>query len=157
MKGDNGHASSSRHDFVPRAYRESGSAEVPDCQSAPWPEHLHRAAARVVADFQVAGAVPMSFSCRASDSDIGLATVVVELVGCRYGFGVSLSGSPAEILVALADGVQEHWGECPQTWGEARPACPGHSHPAEARIERGVAHWTCPADGRLLAPIGELR
>jgi hypothetical protein len=41
-------------------------------------------------------------------------------------------------------------------WAQARPACPGHGHPASPDVVGGVAVRRCPRDGRVLAPVGEL-
>jgi hypothetical protein len=65
--------------------------------------------------------------------------------------------TPAEMAVNLADHLQDQF--FPETggaWGQARPACPGHAHPAEPRLIDGVAWWTCPRDGRTFARFGML-
>ena len=41
-------------------------------------------------------------------------------------------------------------------WAEARPACPGHRHPALAQVLDGEAWWTCPAAGTRLGRFGTL-
>jgi hypothetical protein len=65
--------------------------------------------------------------------------------------------TPAELAVGLADYLQEQF--FPQTaadWGQARPRCPGHRHPATAQLIDGDALWTCPSDGRTIASFGAL-
>ena len=65
------------------------------------------------------------------------------------------SGDPAEILFELADQLQEQF--FPETfgaWGEARPACPGHTHPAEPTVIDSIACWICPTTGEALGRIG---
>jgi hypothetical protein len=65
--------------------------------------------------------------------------------------------SPAELAVTLADHLQEQF--FPETggaWGQARPACPGHAHPAEPQLIDGDAWWTCPQDGHAFAQFGTL-
>jgi hypothetical protein len=68
------------------------------------------------------------------------------------------SGPRAEMLVSWADWLQEQF--FPETlgaWGEARPECPGHPHPASADELDGEAWWVCPVDGRRIGRIGQLR
>jgi hypothetical protein len=65
----------------------------------------------------------------------------------RGGFG--------EVAVALADGLQDELVESRGGWGEARPACPGHGHPAAAGLEGRSAWWWCPVTGRRLRRIGK--
>jgi hypothetical protein len=63
----------------------------------------------------------------------------------------------AEMAVSLADHLQEQF--FPETggaWGQARPPCPGHAHPALARLIDDEAWWTCPLDGRALSRFGML-
>jgi hypothetical protein len=64
----------------------------------------------------------------------------------------------AELIVRFADYLQEQF--FPETrgaWGEARPMCPRHSHPAVPVEVEGEAWWTCPDDGQKLAIIGAQR
>lgn len=65
--------------------------------------------------------------------------------------------TPAEMAVGLADYLQEQFfPEAAAAWGQARPLCPGHSHPAEPRLIDGDAWWTCPRDGHEVARFGAL-
>jgi len=65
--------------------------------------------------------------------------------------------SPAELAVGLADYLQEQFfPETAAAWGQARPPCLGHRHPAEPQLIDGDAWWTCPAEGRAIAPFGAL-
>ncbi|WP_141698570.1 hypothetical protein [Streptomyces lushanensis] len=56
----------------------------------------------------------------------------------------SMTEAEAVALLAeqLQDGVLEHTGGAPL------PPCPGHSHPAVAKVVDTVASWTCPENGR---------
>lgn len=72
------------------------------------------------------------------------------------GFSIGLFDEPARQLVDVADAIQDEWCETGAGWAQARPACPGHAHPARAVAEDGAAWWSCPRDGRRLAPIGAL-
>jgi hypothetical protein len=42
-------------------------------------------------------------------------------------------------------------------WGEARPVCPGHRHPACAELLEGEAWWICPTDRHRVKRIGGTR
>jgi hypothetical protein len=78
----------------------------------------------------------------------------VEADGHAFGFGAPTSGPAAKILVAVAERLQDNFAELREAWGEARPACPMHTHPLEP-IERGcAAWWVCPRSGEPVAPIG---
>ena len=71
--------------------------------------------------------------------------------------GYEAQGEEGENLVVdLANYLQDQvLAESQGAWGEARPRCPGHVHPAEARLVEDEAWWICPADDRLLARIGQ--
>jgi hypothetical protein len=72
----------------------------------------------------------------------------------RSGFQVFGTRGPA-LLVAFADWLQEQFfAETRAAWGQPRPPCPGHSHPAEAALIADEAWWTCPVDQRQIAPLG---
>jgi hypothetical protein len=63
----------------------------------------------------------------------------------------------ARFLLVLADWLQDQFfPETRSAWGEARPACPGHPHPARAVNVADEAWWTCPLDGRRIARIGRV-
>jgi hypothetical protein len=59
-------------------------------------------------------------------------------------------------LVLVADWLQDFFLESRGAWGETRPACPRHSHPAQAELLHDEAWWMCPTAGHRLAPIGQL-
>ena len=61
----------------------------------------------------------------------------------------------AALAVHLAYQLQDQFfPESEGAWGEARPPCPGHSHPATPELLDGEAWWTCPRDGRRIARFG---
>ncbi len=81
----------------------------------------------------------------------------------RHGTGAAGRGVPdrstprAQLLVEWADWLQEQvFPETRSAWGEARPECPGHPHPASAALLDGEAWWVCPRDGRRVGRIGQL-
>ena len=70
-------------------------------------------------------------------------------------FSSSYARTGAELAVACADLLQEHgFPESEGAWGEARPACRGHSHPAKPTVLDGEAWWICPNTGQRQSLIG---
>lgn len=78
----------------------------------------------------------------------------------RFGVGLEVPdrlAPRAELLVSWADALQEQFfPETRAAWGEARPECPGHPHPASAIELDGEAWWVCPVDSRRIGRIGQL-
>lgn len=65
--------------------------------------------------------------------------------------------STAERLVRFASWLQEQvYPETHAAWGQARPPCPGHPHPAAPRETAGQAWWVCPVDRHKIGVIGTL-
>jgi hypothetical protein len=76
--------------------------------------------------------------------------------GDSAGCGIGHDDSP-EARVELADWLQEQFfAETRDAWGEARPQCPSHSHPAVPKEQDGEAWWVCPVDGHKVGQIGRL-
>jgi hypothetical protein len=61
--------------------------------------------------------------------------------------------TPVKVKVEYRPGAE--WDELHGAWAEARPACPGHPHPAVPLELDGQAWWMCPRDERRIARIGE--
>ncbi|HTT87540.1 MAG TPA: hypothetical protein VMF60_09250 [Acidimicrobiales bacterium] len=62
---------------------------------------------------------------------------------------------PQELIVRVADIIQEGVIEGPEHWGAAFPPCPAHpNHPMGAAIIDGVASWVCPRGLVEPIPIG---
>lgn len=123
----------------------------------PIPDAVASAARRVIADVDGAEPLPItlvSYIQRSEDSVLGM--LIISVGESVYGFGVDPVASDAELVWEVAEGVQEYLSETDLAWGQARPVCPGHPHPAIARIDGGIVVWTCPHDGRRLAVAGEL-
>jgi hypothetical protein len=71
------------------------------------------------------------------------------------GFSFSYAHAGAEVVVAFADLLQDQvFPESRGAWGEARPSCPGHHHPAEPTVLDGEAWWICPETSQRLSIIG---
>jgi hypothetical protein len=59
-----------------------------------------------------------------------------------------------DVLVVIADVLQESLAETRVAWGQSRPPCPNHPHPARPEIRDGEAWWICPRDAIALYRIG---
>jgi hypothetical protein len=57
-----------------------------------------------------------------------------------------------DLVATVADGLQEAYID--EFW-EARPRCPFHEHPLDARVDGDTAIWACP-HGIWKRPIGSL-
>jgi hypothetical protein len=57
------------------------------------------------------------------------------------------SWSAADIIYRLFGEMQDYLADHKVAWGEARPPCPGHSHPRNLVLEGTRLHWNCPTDG----------
>jgi hypothetical protein len=73
-----------------------------------------------------------------------------------YGGGnwVPRSLTGPELLVLVADILQEDLAETFTGWGQARPPCPHHPHPARPGVRDGEAWWICERDDELLNRVG---
>lgn len=75
----------------------------------------------------------------------------------EYGGGnwVPRSLTGANLLVLVAELLQEALVETRTAWGESRPRCPHHRHPARPALRGGEAWWICPSTNKQLWRIGE--
>jgi hypothetical protein len=75
-----------------------------------------------------------------------------------FGLGIGRQSASRELLmVQFADQLQEQFfPETRAAWGEARPTCPGHPHPATPVLLDDQAWWACPVDQSRIARIGQL-
>jgi hypothetical protein len=75
----------------------------------------------------------------------------------EYGGGnwVPRSLTGPELLVQVADILQEALAETSAGWGQARPLCPHHPHPARPIVRDDEAWWVCERDDELLYRIGQ--
>jgi hypothetical protein len=115
------------------------------------PAWVHDAVARCLHDMQQ----PTAVDLRLALSDDGEYLVFRESDGSGSGFYLMNDQRGADLVVSLADFLQEQvFPETREAWGEARPACPGHQHPAAPSVVRGEAWWLCPDTNRQLSIIG---
>ena len=84
-------------------------------------------------------------------------TLWVQEAGDRSVTGVSVPRADTAFLTLhLADQLHEQFFlESSGAWGEARPVCPGHGHPADADLHDAAAWWVCPATREPLWRVGE--
>ena len=71
------------------------------------------------------------------------------------GNSVSRSLTGPRLLVRVAEILQESLAETEAGWGQARPPCPHHPHPARPAIRDGEAWWVCERVNELLYRIGQ--
>jgi hypothetical protein len=55
--------------------------------------------------------------------------------------------SAAEIIYRLFGEMQDYLADSDMAWGEARPSCPGHTHPRGLVREGTRLRWECRANG----------
>lgn len=143
-------STSTRFSFSP------GPVQPPPAPQA-LPASLVPSVEAALQDMQQPNPVPLTVGYRPLEEPDNFGVVLfTEPDGYGFGFGVSSDASTTELLLALADGLQENFPELPAAWGQARPACPGHGHPMQPREHQGEAWWVCPREGRPVAPIGSL-
>ena len=124
----------------------------------PLPEWLRAAVDAVLGDLQHPH--PLSLRVGYDLSADGWPTLWVSEEDDRFscvGCGLNDGVRGPELMVHIADYLQEQFfPESRGAWGEARPECPGHPHPALPELSDGQAWWVCPRDGHRLGLIGQL-
>lgn len=60
-----------------------------------------------------------------------------------------------ELLAIVAEILQEDLAETEVAWGQARPPCPYHPHPARPVVRDGEAWWICERLNERLYRIGQ--
>jgi hypothetical protein len=126
---------------------------VPDTQSPP-PDWLDEPLRAILHDLQQPRPIPLRYGF---SEDADGAWLWIEELGVPGATGVWIPPETegAALTAWLADHLQEQFfPESAAAWGEARPACPGHGHPAIASADGDEAWWRCPADHRRIAVIG---
>lgn len=59
------------------------------------------------------------------------------------------------LVARVAEILQEDLAETDVAWGQARPPCPHHPHPARPVVRNGEAWWICERVGEPLYRIGQ--
>jgi AbrB family looped-hinge helix DNA binding protein len=62
---------------------------------------------------------------------------------------------PPQLAVAVAEILQEALAETAAGWGQARPPCPYHPHPARPKIKDDEPWWVCSTNDQSLWRIGQ--
>jgi hypothetical protein len=122
----------------------------------PAPAWLQAMADAVARDLGDDGPLPLDVSFAPRRGPDALGDVRVRFADGGGAFSIGLLDAPADQLAAIASAIQDEWSESSAGWGEARPPCPGHAHPARVAVDGDAAWWSCPRDGRRLAPVGAL-
>ena len=84
----------------------------------------------------------------------GVVLGVFEPDGTGGGRFVSRSLDPLDLLLAVAEIVQDECAETTAGWGQPRPPCPYHPHPARPAARNGEAWWICTLRDERLYRIG---
>jgi hypothetical protein len=127
---------------------------APD-ESQPLPRWLVEAVDALMADLQQPSPLDLRLGFDAVEQ-----TLWISEGGGRdaiFNFGLWGEERGAALFVTLAHWLQEQF--FPETrgaWGQARPECPGHTHPAEAAAIDNEAWWLCPRDYHQIARVGHL-
>jgi hypothetical protein len=117
------------------------------------PDWVREAVERCLHDLQQPSVVELRLEW--STGAAGDYLMLWEPDGSGSGFSVFDAEAGAEFDVSLADFLQDQvFPESREAWGEARPACPGHQHPATPTVVDGDAWWVCPTAGTRLSVIG---
>jgi hypothetical protein len=122
------------------------------------PQWLTSAVEAVLADFQHPSPIPLKVSYAALGGDDCWTVVIEEVGGRSRSFEADAEDRDAGLHLheRLAWDLQQYLLlETLTAWGEGRPPCPGHSHPASPSTT-GEALWICPRDGRAVGRIGQL-
>lgn len=115
------------------------------------PSWLSDAVDAVLADLQHPSPIEFVVSYRA---DVAVAVSIEGDASTTFEVDPEYRG--AFLLERFADHVQEFLQETHAAWGEARPPCPGHTHPARPYEDEAadVAWWYCPLTNQDIARIG---
>jgi hypothetical protein len=122
----------------------------------PLPQWLAPALTALLADFQHTTPIEVRVGFSAGD---GTDWLWLEEPGdpgpCGFEIVPDMRG--ALLILNLARLLQEQFFlETRQAWGQPRPPCPGHPHPADATLHDAQPWWVCPRDGHPVARVGSL-
>lgn len=110
---------------------------------SPLPDWLEQPAYAVLQDLQTPVPVDIGLSYATNLQDDSWGALIVEERGAQRSWSscaIPTGVRGAELLVEIADGLQDQvFPEQYATWGEARPPCPGHPHPADPKVVAGEA------------------
>lgn len=145
------------HVFERREFHPCAAGALRPTAPGPVPEPLAGIASAVLDDFNYPDPLRLTLGCRpldGFDEDVLELTVADSDDGTWFGFDVTVSDSRANLMVQIAGRIQENVSELRDSWGEARPPCPGHPHPAYPVELDGEAWWVCPSTKARIARVG---
>lgn len=119
------------------------------------PQWLVAAAGAVFADIQGDDPIPdLCLLAKETDHPEAMVLGVSEPNGTGGGRSVSRLAGPVAMMLEIAEIVQGECAELSGGWGQARPPCPYHPHPARPADRRGEAWWVCEPRDEGLWRIG---
>jgi len=121
------------------------------------PEWLAAPASAVFADIQGDDPIPgLRLLATEVDHPDALLLGVFEPDGTGGGGGgtVGPATDPLQMMLTIAEILQDECAETSAGWGEARPPCPYHPHPARPAARGGEAWWVCERRDERLYRIG---
>lgn len=117
------------------------------------PEWMREPVELALGDLQQDGAPAPELQWHPEGADAGV-LVVTEPANASQRFERD-DAVPANVVVGVAEWLQEQLFGAPGLGAEARPVCPGHDHAMRPKFLYDVAWWACPASGSPIHPIGE--
>jgi hypothetical protein len=119
------------------------------------PGWLAEPARAVLADIYADDPIPgLRLQAAEAEGLDGLVLGVFEPDGSGGGRFVSRSLDPIDLLLEVAEIVQDECTETTAGWGQPRPRCPHHPHPARPSARDGEAWWICTRRDERLYRIG---
>jgi hypothetical protein len=119
------------------------------------PHWLAASANAVFADVQGDDPIPdLCLLAKETDHPDAVVLGVFEPDGTGGGRSVSRLAGPVEMMLEIAEILQDESAERSGGWGQARPSCPYHPHPARPAAWGGEAWWVCERRDERLYRIG---
>ena len=112
---------------------------------------------RLEGDQPIPGLHALVFLSDMGDAAVRFGVGLFEADGTGGGGGgqpLSPTMSQTQMLLIVADVLQEACAETTAGWGQSRPPCPYHPHPARAAERDGEAWWICERHDEALYRIG---
>jgi hypothetical protein len=119
------------------------------------PRWLAAPASAVFDDIQGGDPIPdLCLFAREMDHPDAVVLGVFESDGTGGGRSVGRLADPVEMILEIAEILQDEVAETRGGWGQARARCPYHPHPARPAAHGGEAWWVCQRRGERLYRIG---
>lgn len=147
-------ARSSIDALIDEVKRRRSDASINRGEWHPLPDWLVEPSAAVMADLQ--GCAPVegiSLAVTEVEGDDGVVLGLFEAGGGGGRF-VGRHLGTAALLACIAEILQDELAETAVAWGQARPPCPHHPHPARPVVREDEAWWVCEPREEALFRIG---